>query len=216
MRAIAVFLLTSSLLSAIAKLPVAFEPNHGQADRQIQYTAHGRGYLLTLQSDRAELVSRSARITARLIGAAAGQGWPEAALPGTVNYLVGNTDNWHIGIPTYSRVRYRDAWPGIDVIYYGSDGRLEYDFVLAPPAAFAAFPHDDRAMPDRRWTIGEHTCGAEAVLAYAGMAVFAELPGTVLPVGAAGHLPVGLQVIGDRFRDRDCIAMATAIGALLA
>ena len=92
----------------------------------------------------------------------------------------------------------------------------EYDFVLAPPAAFAAFPHDDRAMPDRRWTIGEHTCGAEAVLAYAGMAVFAELPGTVLPVGAAGHLPVGLQVIGDRFRDRDCIAMATAIGALLA
>jgi len=92
----------------------------------------------------------------------------------------------------------------------------EYDFVLAPPAAFAAFPHDERAMPQRQWEIGGAVCGPEAVLAYAGMAVFAELPATCLPVGAAGHLPVGMQVIGNRFRDRDCIATATAIGALLA
>ena len=92
----------------------------------------------------------------------------------------------------------------------------QYDFVLAAPAAIAAFPHDDRAMPDRVWDVAGEPHGAEAVLAYAGMAVFAGLPSTVLPVGAAGHLPVGLQVIGDRFGDRNCIAMATAIGALLA
>lgn len=92
----------------------------------------------------------------------------------------------------------------------------DYDFALAPPAAFAAFPHDDREMPARVWHVAGEPHGAEAVLAYAGMAVFAELPATCLPVGAAGHLPVGLQVIGDRWRDRDCIATATAIGALLA
>ena len=92
----------------------------------------------------------------------------------------------------------------------------QYDFVLAAPAALPAFPHDERAMPDRVWDVAGEPHGAEAVLAYAGMAVFAGLPATVLPVGTAGHLPVGLQVIGDRFTDRDCIAMATAIGALLA
>ena len=91
-----------------------------------------------------------------------------------------------------------------------------YDFVLAAPAAIPAFAHDERAMPDRVWEVDGAPHGAEAVLAYAGMAVFPGLPATVLPVGGAGHLPVGVQVIGDRFRDRDCIAMATTIGALLA
>jgi amidase len=91
-----------------------------------------------------------------------------------------------------------------------------YDFVLAAPAAIPAFAHDEREMPQRVWQVAGEPHGAEAVLAYAGMAVFAGLPATVLPVGAAGHLPVGMQVIGDRRADRDCIAMATAIGALLA
>ena len=92
----------------------------------------------------------------------------------------------------------------------------QYDFVLAAPAAFPAFTHDEREIPARIWEVAGEPHGAEAVLAYAGMAVFAGLPATVLPVGAAGHLPVGLQVIGDRFGDRNCIAVATAIGALQA
>lgn len=90
-----------------------------------------------------------------------------------------------------------------------------YDFVLIAPAALPAFPHDERAMPERLWEIDGQGCGPEAVLAYAGIAVFAELPATVLPVGAAGHLPTGMQVIGPRRGDRDCIAMAGAIGRLI-
>jgi amidase len=91
----------------------------------------------------------------------------------------------------------------------------EYDFVLAPPAALPAFPHDEREMRDRLWSVGGRDAGPEAVLAYAGLATFPGLPSTVLPVGSAGHLPVGMQVIGDRFRDNDTVAAATAIGALL-
>ena len=91
----------------------------------------------------------------------------------------------------------------------------EYDFVLAPPAALPAFPHDEREMRDRSWRVGDRDLGPEAVLAYAGLATFPGLPSTVLPVGSARHLPVGMQVIGDRFRDHDTIAAATAIGALL-
>ncbi|HVR92118.1 MAG TPA: amidase family protein [Novosphingobium sp.] len=90
-----------------------------------------------------------------------------------------------------------------------------YDFVLMPPAALPAFAHDDRPMTERIWEIADQGCGPEAVLAYAGIAIFAELPATVLPIGAAGHLPTGLQVIGPRRGDRDCVAMAGAIGALV-
>ena len=91
----------------------------------------------------------------------------------------------------------------------------QYDFVLAPPAAIPAFEHDLTPMPQRRFKVNGDQAGAEAVLAYAGLATFPALPSTVLPVGSAGHLPVGLQVIGPRFADRDCVAMATRIGRIV-
>jgi uncharacterized repeat protein (TIGR01451 family) len=58
-----------------------------------------------------------------------------------VNYLLGNDRAaWRTNVPTYARVRYGAVYPGIDVVYYGNQGELEYDFVLAPgadPAAIA-------------------------------------------------------------------------------
>jgi hypothetical protein len=60
---------------------------------------------------------------------------PESALPGKVNYLIGNDrSRWHTNISTYARVRYHAVWPGIDAVFYGNQGRLEYDFDLAPGA----------------------------------------------------------------------------------
>ncbi|MGI8549536.1 MAG: SBBP repeat-containing protein [Dehalococcoidia bacterium] len=57
----------------------------------------------------------------------------EAQLPGRANYFVGSDpEQWHTNIPTYARVRYRDIYPGLDVVYYGNQGRLEYDLVLGP------------------------------------------------------------------------------------
>ena len=60
-----------------------------------------------------------------------------AAVPesrqGIVNYFIGNDPAaWRRSVPTYARVRYRDVYPGIDLVYYGSPQRLEYDFVVAP------------------------------------------------------------------------------------
>jgi amidase len=90
-----------------------------------------------------------------------------------------------------------------------------FDFVLAPPCSLPAFPHDPTPMRQRKFVVNGKPIGAEAILAYAGLATFAGLPSTVLPVGSAGPLPVGMQVIGPRFADRACVAMATAIGQLL-
>jgi len=56
-------------------------------------------------------------------------------LPGIVNYFIGsNRRDWHTNIPTYARVVYRDVYPGIDLGYYGTQGHLEYDFIVHPRA----------------------------------------------------------------------------------
>jgi len=64
---------------------------------------------------------------------------PEAVrvrrLPGYVNYIVGRDPHgWHTHIPTYAAVAYRGIYPGVDLVYYGVAGRLEYDFHLAAGA----------------------------------------------------------------------------------
>ena len=56
-------------------------------------------------------------------------------LPGKSNYFLGNDpDRWRTDIPHYGRVQYHDVYPGIDLVYYGTQGELEYDFVVAPGA----------------------------------------------------------------------------------
>jgi len=57
-------------------------------------------------------------------------------LPGKVNYFLGNDPKkWRTNVPTYAQVRYRNVYPGIDLVYYGNQGgQLEYDFVVAPGA----------------------------------------------------------------------------------
>src|SRR5205823_14344603 len=54
-------------------------------------------------------------------------------LPGKVNYLLGNDPTkWHTNISTYAKVQYQGVYPGVDLVYYGQQGHLEYDFVVAP------------------------------------------------------------------------------------
>ena len=56
-------------------------------------------------------------------------------LPGKVNHFLGNdTAKWRSNVATYTKVRYQDVYPGVDLVYYGNQRRLEYDFVVAPRA----------------------------------------------------------------------------------
>jgi len=52
---------------------------------------------------------------------------------GKSNYFIGNDPKkWQIGVPTFAKVRYQNVYPGVDLIYYGNQGQLEHDFVVAP------------------------------------------------------------------------------------
>ena len=56
-------------------------------------------------------------------------------LPGIVNYFIGNDpEQWRTKIPTYKKVQYDNLYEGIDLVYYGNQGQLEYDLVVAPGA----------------------------------------------------------------------------------
>jgi Beta-propeller repeat len=56
-------------------------------------------------------------------------------LPGKGNYFIGNDrEKWRTNVPNYAKVRYQNVYPGVDLVYYGNQGQLEYDFVVAPGA----------------------------------------------------------------------------------
>jgi len=56
-------------------------------------------------------------------------------LPFRSNYYSGNDPaKWRTNVPSYAKVRYEDVYPGVDLVYYGNQRQLEYDFVVAPGA----------------------------------------------------------------------------------
>lgn len=95
----------------------------------------------------------------------------------------------------------------------------EYDFVLAPPAPVLAVPHADTAVFRGTLSIDGKDEPGSCGLVWSGMATFPGLPSTVLPIGSGTYLgaelPCGMQVIGPRWSDLDCIAAAEAIGNIL-
>jgi hypothetical protein len=124
-------------------LPLAFEPNQGQTDGGVSFLARGLGYALFLTRQEAVLELGSpvhpleTVIRMKLLGSN-----PDASslsgldqLPGKVNYLIGkDPGKWRTNIPTYAKVTERGVYPGIDLVYYGHQRQLEYDFVAAPQA----------------------------------------------------------------------------------
>ncbi len=125
----------------LGQLPLRFEPNQGQTDPRVNFLARGAGYGLFLTPDQAVLTLHSpsrgpAVVRMQLAGAnraAAAAG--ASPLPGKSSYFIGNeAAKWHRNIPQFARVRYQDVYPGVDLVYYGNQGQLEYDFEVAPGA----------------------------------------------------------------------------------
>jgi predicted extracellular nuclease len=145
---------TSAAREAFGQLPIAFEANQGQTDARVRYFSRGPGYSLFLTPSEAVLSLRGgdaggarngadlrriqddggnrdavirmgfagANPAPRLAGAA-----PQASRS---NYFTGATALRDVA--NYGKVRYEDLYPGVDLVYYGTQGQLEYDFVVAP------------------------------------------------------------------------------------
>lgn len=147
----------SQAVKNFGRLPLTFEANQGQAAAQVKFLSRGHGYttfltaggmMLNLRASRVEsasgkegsaaLNSQSANASLQfgLIGANSNpQVVGEDPLPGRVNYFIGkDPSQWHTNLPTYAKVRYKNVYPGIDLIYYGNHQQLEYDFAVSAGA----------------------------------------------------------------------------------
>ena len=117
---------------AMAQTPLRFEANQGQWEPAVRFAARSAGYSLLL-TDRGPVFSLpdARRMEIRLLRANPA---PEIEaldhLRVRTNYFLGSRSQWRSGISSYARVRYRGVYRGIDLIYYGDQNQLEYDFVL--------------------------------------------------------------------------------------
>ncbi|HZC23952.1 MAG TPA: SBBP repeat-containing protein, partial [Candidatus Binatia bacterium] len=151
-------------------LPLAFEANQGQTDPQVKYMARGSGYTVFLTGNETVLALHSSapaspkpvsnpaeafrqHLTQQQINSsismklAGGNSQAQIAaqdeLPGHSNYFIGNNPSqWHTDVKQYSRVSYRDVYPGVDMAFHGRQRQLEFDFIVAPGANAAPIRFD--------------------------------------------------------------------------
>jgi uncharacterized protein (TIGR03437 family) len=143
-------------------LPLSFEANCGQTDANVKFLARGDGYNLFLTPTEAvislrrpvadsshstfpgghqklkHLTARQARDVLRMELKGSNPAPQITGLfpqQGSINYFIGNDPNrWRTDVEHYGKVEYRSVYPGIDLIYYGHQRQLEYDWVVAPEA----------------------------------------------------------------------------------
>jgi hypothetical protein len=149
------------ILDIYGKLPLSFEANQGQTDGRVKFLSRTSSYSLFLTGDEAVLALRAKspgtdraniagdasqavsadpksggvlRMKLRNANAAAKvTGMDE--LTGASNYFIGNDSaKWRTNVPTYAKVKYEGIYSGVDLVYYGSQRQLEYDFIVAPGA----------------------------------------------------------------------------------
>lgn len=144
------FSASPSASAAYGRLPLASEPNLGQTDPRVGFLSHGSGYTLFLSPTKAILSlqptqagpndkpepGQAEAVTTSLVGAnPAATATALDRLPGVSNYLISNDPSrWHTNVPNFGTVAYHGVYPGIDVVYYGNQRQLEYDFVITPGA----------------------------------------------------------------------------------
>jgi hypothetical protein len=150
---------SAQAIANYARLPLSFEPNRGQTSGDVQWLSRGSDFTLFLTGHDAVLeMSRvsakagapgekplaptiqSSALRMNLIGAqnpkeTAG----EDAQKSRANYFTGKyPSRWQHDVPMYGKVRLAQVYPGIDLVYYGTHGQLEYDFIVAPGADASA------------------------------------------------------------------------------
>jgi hypothetical protein len=140
------------VLKSYGALPMSFEINQGQADRSVQFLARGQGYAIALKPSEAVLalqppfedtgvpkkageLSRPPSRVLKMRIQGANLSAPATGLhrlPGISNYFIGNDPRrWRTNIPTYEKVQFENVRPGVNLVYYGNQTQLEYDFVLS-------------------------------------------------------------------------------------
>jgi hypothetical protein len=146
------------------KVPLAFEANKGQLGKDTHFLSRGPGYSLFLAPTESKILlvqppklpepgsadpiaeikptdtpaPETTIISMKLEGANAdAKSSGVNAIEMKSNYFVGSdSSKWRSKIDNYSKVKFEQVYPGIDLVYYGKQRQLEYDFVVQPGADY--------------------------------------------------------------------------------
>lgn len=124
-----------SIKLAMLKLPLSFIENRGQSSDDVKFMVKTSGQtvfftpsevVFALSSNNSSSVVRLAFEDSKpreIVG--------EGRLLGTANFFIGNDlSNWVRHIPTYGAIRYKDIYPGVDLVFKGTEARLKHELVL--------------------------------------------------------------------------------------
>ena len=160
-------------LQQFDNLPLAFERRGS-----LEFRARGQGYAVDVFGARTTVeFPNSGPVSMEFVQGRQTTALPELELPGKVNYIVGNDPRrWRLGLPIYERVRYRELYPGVNVVYYGNQKQIEFDLVLRPGAGVksvrmrftgAGTPHTDTSgnlvLKDLRLKVPTVTQGTNVI-----------------------------------------------------
>lgn len=120
----------------LANMPLVFAPNMGQATSDVRYMSHGAGYGIALTDDGTRLaLPKAGELRLKFEGAATAKITSADPQKTKFNYFLGNDrSRWKTNVPSYGRVNYTGLYAGVDAAFYGTNGRLEHDFIVAPGA----------------------------------------------------------------------------------
>lgn len=111
------------------------EANLGQSDPRYPFLGRGDGYFLFLNNRETVLDLGPRQIRLRLDGANPGAPATSGDPFQRTHYLLGNNPHhWIHNIPVYDEVGFNGVYPGVDLVFYSREGKLEHDFRLAPGA----------------------------------------------------------------------------------
>ncbi len=129
---------SSSVTDLAARLPLVFEQNSGQGERSVKFLSRQDSADLLLTSSEAIARFREDGLQLRMKFAGANPNAKTVGsepLPGRQNYLLGNNPaKWTTNVPTFRTVLYEEIYPRTNLIFYGNNRELEYDFKLSSGA----------------------------------------------------------------------------------
>jgi uncharacterized protein (TIGR03437 family) len=128
----------ATTIQARSPLPgtlLSFEPNLGQLGAGIHFASRGAGHSALLTDSGMTLVTPTAATIQLKFAGVRKLPLPKPLAPTATrsHYLLGgHPQRWLRDVPHYGRLEYSDIYPKTDLVFYGDDGRLRYDFVLHP------------------------------------------------------------------------------------
>ncbi len=128
----------AELAARFGRMPLRFEQNVGQFDVRERFVALRGGTRLSLEDDGAATLTMraasspptEASLSFKVAGGRKVAPVASDELVTKSNYLLGNDPSqWRTNVANFGRVTYPGVLDGVDLVYHGEDGQIEYDFV---------------------------------------------------------------------------------------